>query len=145
MTIGAGTVCKMEQLHLAIKAGAKMIVAPNVDEEIIRATKAAGLISVAGAFTPTEMLCAHKYGADLIKIFPSSGMSLKVIREIAQPLNHLNFLCFGGVKPEDVKPLTEVGVVGFGVGGGILDKEALKTGDYERIRTLAKEYVSAVE
>ena len=74
-----------------------------MDEEIITATKAAGLISMPGCATPSEMTKAYKLGADLIKLFPACMINLKVIKEIRVPLNHLPLVCFGGVTAENIE------------------------------------------
>ena len=138
MHVGAGTVVTMEQFELAKQAGAEIIVSPTMEEDIITATKSAGLISMPGCATPSEMSRAYKLGADLIKLFPSSIVNMKVIKEIRVPLNHLPLVCFGGVSAENVEEVLATGVVGVGMASSILDKEALKNKDYAKITTLAK-------
>ena len=139
MHVGAGTVITMEQFELAKAAGAEIIVSPTMEEDVITATKAAGLISMPGCATPSEMTRAYKLGADLIKLFPSSMVDLKVIKEIRVPLNHLPLVCFGGVSAENIQEVLATGVVGVGVASAVLDKQALANKDYEKITALAKE------
>lgn len=67
--VGAGTVMTESQRKLAAAAGAEYIISPNVNVEIIRATKAAGLLSIPGAFTPSEIVTAYEAGADFVKLF----------------------------------------------------------------------------
>ena len=141
MHVGAGTVITMEQFCLAEKAGAEIIVSPTMEEDIITATKKAGLISMPGCTTPSEMTKAYKLGADLIKLFPASMVNLKVIKEICVPLNHLPLVCFGGVSAENIKEVLETGVVGVGMASSILDKQALKDKDYAKITALAKSVI----
>ena len=136
--VGAGTVLTPEQFELAKNAGAEIIVSPTMEEEIITATKEAGLISMPGCTIPSEMTKAYKLGADLIKLFPASIVNLKVIKEIRVPLNHLPLVCFGGVSAENIKEVLATGVVGVGMASSILDKEALKNKDYAKITALAK-------
>lgn len=138
MHVGAGTVITMEQFELARKAGAEIIVSPTMEEDVIAATKEAGLISMPGCTTPSEMTKAYKLGADLIKLFPASMVNLKVIKEIRVPLNHLPLVCFGGVSAENIEEVLTTGVVGVGMASSILDKQALKDKDYAKITTLAK-------
>lgn len=138
MHVGAGTVITMEQFELAKAAGAEIIVSPTMEEDIITATKAAGLISMPGCATPSEMTKAYKLGADLIKLFPASVVNLKVIKEIRVPLNHLPLVCFGGVSAENVGEVLATGVVGVGIASSVLDKQALKDKDYAKITALAK-------
>ena len=138
MHVGAGTVITMEQFELAKAAGAEIIVSPTMEEDVINATKAAGLISMPGCATPSEMTKAYKLGADLIKLFPSSVVNLKVVKEIRVPLNHLPLVCFGGVSAENIQEVLATGVVGVGMASSILDKQALKDKDYAKITALAK-------
>ena len=139
MHVGAGTVITIEQFELAKDAGAEIIVSPTLEEDVITATKAAGLISMPGCATPSEMTKAYKLGADLIKLFPSSMVNMKVIKEIRVPLNHLPLVCFGGVSAENIQEVLATGVVGVGVASAVLDKQALADKDYGKITALAKE------
>lgn len=138
MHVGAGTVITMEQFEMARDAGAEVIVSPTMEEDIIAATKAAGLVSMPGCATPSEMTKAYKLGADLIKLFPASVVGLKTIKEIRVPLNHLPLVCFGGVSAENIQEVLATGVVGVGMASSILDKQALKDKDYGKITALAK-------
>jgi len=128
----------MEQFELAKQAGAEIIVSPTMEEDVIAATKAAGLISMPGCTTPSEMTKAYKLGADLIKLFPASMVNLKTIKEIRVPLNHLPLVCFGGVTAENIKEVLDTGVVGVGMASSVLNKQALEDRDYEKITQLAK-------
>lgn len=136
--VGAGTVITMEQFELAKEVGAEIIVSPTLEEDVILATKAAGLISMPGCVTPSEMTRAYKLGADLVKLFPASVVTLKTIKEISVPLNHIPMVCFGGVTIENIKEVLATGVVGVGMATTILNKEALVSKDYAKITELAK-------
>ena len=138
MHVGAGTVITMEQFEIAKEAGAEIIVSPTMEEDVILATKKAGLISMPGCATPSEMTKAYKLGADLVKLFPASVVTLKTIKEISVPLNHIPLVCFGGVTVENIKEVLATGVVGVGMATTILNKEALANKDYAKITELAK-------
>lgn len=138
MHVGAGTVITMEQFELAKKAGAEIIVSPTLEEDVVIATKEAGLVSMPGCATPSEITKAYKLGADLIKLFPSSVITLKTIKEISVPLNHIPLVCFGGVNAENINEVLSTGVVGVGMGGAVLDKKALEDKDYSKITELSK-------
>lgn len=138
MHVGAGTVITMEQFEIAKEAGAEIIVSPTMEEDIIIATKEAGLISMPGCATPSEMTKAYKLGADLIKLFPASVAGLKMVKEIRVPLNHLPLVCFGGVSTDNIKEVLATGVIGVGMASSILDNEALANKDYAKITALAK-------
>ncbi|RJQ04800.1 MAG: hypothetical protein C4551_10330, partial [Bacillota bacterium] len=68
---GAGTVTSSEQVRAAARAGAAFIVSPSLVSEVVRATREAGLYSIPGAFSPSEVLGARLAGGDLIKVFPA--------------------------------------------------------------------------
>ncbi|RYF88930.1 MAG: bifunctional 4-hydroxy-2-oxoglutarate aldolase/2-dehydro-3-deoxy-phosphogluconate aldolase, partial [Chitinophagaceae bacterium] len=87
MLVGAGTVLDAAAAAEVIEAGAQFIIAPSVDIETIRLTKQKGIISIPGAYTPTEIVTAYKAGADLIKVFPAS--TPQYIRELKAPLSHI--------------------------------------------------------
>ena len=84
------------------------------------------------------MTKAYKLGADLIKLFPASTLTLKTIKEIRVPLNHLPLVCFGGVTVENITEVLATGVVGVGMATAVLNKEALANKDYAKITELAK-------
>ena len=142
MHVGAGTVITMEQFEIAKEAGAEIIVSPTLEEDVIVATKKAGLISMPGCATPSEMTRAYKLGADLIKMFPASMVNLKTVKEIIVPLNHLPLVCFGGVSAENIKEVLATGVIGVGMASSILNKEALANKDYAKITELARAVTS---
>lgn len=144
MHVGAGTVLTMEQFELAREAGAEIIVSPTLEEDVVVATKKAGLISMPGCATPSEITRAYKLGADLIKLFPTSVLTLKAIKEISVPLNHIPLVCFGGVTAENVCEVLASGVRGVGMAGAILDKESLATKNYEKITEKAKAVTSQI-
>lgn len=144
MHVGAGTVITMEQFEIAKEAGAEIIVSPTLEEDVIITTKEAGLISMPGCATPSEMTKAYKLGADLIKLFPASMVSMKTIKEISVPLNHIPMVCFGGVTKDNIADVLATGIVGVGMGGAVLDKEAVANKDYARITEMAKAVTSKI-
>ena len=81
-------------------------------------------------------------GADLVKLFPASVVTLKTIKEISVPLSHIPLVCFGGVTAENIKEVLGAGVVGVGMGGAVLEKNALANKDYELITTKAQAVTS---
>ena len=145
MHVGAGTVITVEQFELAKNAGAEIIVSPTLEEDVVKLTKQAGLISMPGCATPTEMSRAYKLGSDLIKLFPSSVMNLQAIKEIRVPLCHIPLVCFGGVSVENISEVLSLGVVGVGMASSILNKQALQEKDYKKITELALRVTKKIE
>lgn len=145
MYIGAGTVLTDRQVELTKNAGGMFIISPNTDESVIKATRQAKMVSIPGAMTPTEAVCAHDAGADFVKLFPASSMGPGYVRAIKAPLAHIKLLAVGGIDENNMAEYLRAGVCGFGVGSNIIKKPLVDAGDYEGIARLAKKYISALE
>ena len=145
MQIGAGTVLSEKQVALTAAAGGKYIISPNGNPSVIRATKAAGLISIPAAYTPTEIEAAYECGADFVKLFPVTALGPSYVKAVRGPLNHIPLLAVGGVDLSNLADYAKAGVSGFGIGGNIIDKKMLEAGDYAAITKLAEQYVSTVK
>lgn len=141
MAFGAGTVTTLEMLELAKNAGAQFIVSPDTNEEVIRATVAAGMVSMPGALTPTEIVTAHRCGADFVKLFPAGTQGTAYFKAVTAPLNHIRLLAVGGVNEKNIADFLAAGAVGAGVGGNLVNKTWIKNGEFEKITALAKEFV----
>ena len=141
--IGAGTVVNLTQLELAVKAGARFILAPDVNEEIIRATKAAGLVSIPGAMTPSECGAAMRAGADFVKLFPAGNLGSGYLKAIKAPLSDVPVLCVGGINEENIPEFLKVGAAGFGIGSNLVSAKLAESGDFEEITRRAKAFVAA--
>lgn len=142
---GAGTVVTQEQLTMAFEAGAKYIISPNMDAEIIRRTKEMGLVSLPGALTPSEIVEAHKAGADFVKVFPVGNLGPAYIKAIKAPLSHIRLMAVGGVNEKNASDFMKAGASGLGVGGNLVNKEWIASGEWDKITALAAEYVKAVQ
>lgn len=118
--IGAGTVLTVTDVAEVAEAGGRLIVSPNCDPDVIRATKARGLASWPGVMTPTECFAALKAGADGLKIFPASLIGpdgLKAIRAVLP--KGCQVYAVGGAGPENFAQWVKAGASGFGIGTAI--------------------------
>ena len=145
MLVGAGTVVTDEQLQMAIEAGAKYIITPNTNPELIRKVKAAGLCSFPGALTPTEIEIAYRAGADAVKVFPAGNLGPSYIKAVKAPLSHIPLMAVGGVNEKNTADFLKAGCCGVGVGGNLVNMNWVKAGEWDKITDLAKEYRKAVE
>ena len=143
--VGAGTVMTEPQRKLAAAAGAEYIISPNANVEIIRATKAAGLLSIPGAFTPSEIVTAYEAGADFVKLFPADCIDLHYIKAIRAPINHVPLLAVGGVTPENLGAYLKAGMAGAGIGSVLVKKEDVAADDFDAIAARAARYVAVAE
>lgn len=115
--IGAGTVLTVRDVAEVAEAGGRLIVSPNMDAEVIRATKTAGMASWPGVMTPTECFAALAAGADGLKIFPASLIGpdgLKAIRAVLPKACQV--YAVGGAGPENFAQWVKAGATGFGIG-----------------------------
>lgn len=142
--VGAGTVMTLAQLNMARDAGAEYIISPNADRRIIEATRAAGLVSLPGAFTPTEIAAAHEWGADMVKVFPAGALGPGYIKAVLAPLRHIPLMAVGGVNEKNAADFIAAGAAGLGVGGNLVNGEWIRARQFERITALARQYVEAV-
>ena len=144
MLVGAGTVTSIELVRLAADAGASYIISPDVDEAVIHETKRLGLVSIPGAYTPTEAKQAYNAGADFVKLFPCVGDAPAYIKALCGPLNHIPFLAVGGVNADNAADFLKAGAVGIGVGGSLVNKKWLDDGLYSKITEEAMLFVANI-
>lgn len=145
LLVGAGTVLTTDQVRLAFDAGAKYIISPNVDVEVIKLTKELGMASIPGAMTPSEIAYADKLGADIIKIFPAGYLGLKYVKDVRAPLSHVKLLAAGGINEQTIRSFIDAGYSGFGISGRLTDKSIIATGNFEEFTNRAKDFVKATE
>ncbi len=141
MAFGAGTVTTVEMVEMAKEAGAKFIISPDTNKDVIKATNECNLVSIPGALTPTEIAQAHLYGADFVKVFPVSNMGVSYIKNVTAPLSHVRMLAVGGVDGSNVKDYFAAGAVGAGVAGCLFKKEWVKNGEWDRITEATKVFI----
>ena len=145
MLAGAGTVVNPELVDIACDAGALYIVSPNINIDVIKRTRELDLVSVPGAFTPSECMIAHEAGADFIKLFPAGEIGPGYLKSIKAPLSHLHFVVTGGINEKNIPDFLKAGAAGFGVGGNIVNKDWIDAGEFGKITDLAKKYVQAAK
>lgn len=145
MFIGAGTVLYKKQVELVRQAGGRFIVTPNTDKLVIDQSKECGLVSVVGAFTPTEIVTANNLGANFVKFFPASNLGTDYIKAVTAPLSHIKLLAVGGIKETEIGGYIKAGAYGFGIGSNIIDKKCLANCDWNGITELARKYVGEIE
>ena len=98
MYIGAGTVTTCELVECAAKAGARFVISPDVNEDVIRRTVELDMVSIPGAMTPTEIMTAHRAGADFVKLFPAGELGIAYVKAVRAPISHVKLLAVGGIK-----------------------------------------------
>tara|TARA_Y200000002_G_scaffold100979_1_gene81895 strand:- start:1340 stop:1975 length:636 start_codon:yes stop_codon:yes gene_type:complete len=120
MLVGAGTVMRATDADAVCDVGARIIVSPNTDPEVIRASVDRGAISLPGAATPSEVFVALKAGAHGVKAFPAEMLTPSVIkswRSVLPP--EVPVVAVGGINTDNARAYWHAGVSGFGLGGAL--------------------------
>ena len=139
--IGAGTVLTADDVSRLADIGAQMVVSPDCSEEVITASKSAGLLSYPGCFTATECFTALRCGADGLKIFPASLMGPKGLSALRAVLpSEAALYAVGGVGPDNFADWRSAGITGFGLGTNLylpgIDSQTLS----QRAEMIVKAY-----
>lgn len=134
LNIGAGTVCDVMELELALSAGAQFIVTPIINEDVIKLCVKRNIPVFPGAYTPTEVYKAWKLGANLIKIFPAATLGVKYITELRGPLNKIKSLPTGGVSLDNCTDFLSAGAAGVGVGSELFNNSLIEKKDWEALK-----------
>lgn len=140
MMFGAGTVLSREQVKAAADAGAKYIISPNTDPDVIRYTKELGLVSIPGAMTPSEIMTAHNLGADIVKLFPAGSLGLRYIKDILAPINHVKLCATGGVTEDNWGDYLALGFTSAGISSRLCDKKCIAEGNFAEITRRARAF-----
>ncbi|OYR67928.1 2-dehydro-3-deoxyphosphogluconate aldolase [Halorubrum ezzemoulense] len=142
--VGVGTVLDAETARAAQLAGAEFVVTPTVNREVIRTANRYGTPIAAGAYTPTEAIEAFEAGADFVKVFPAKTGGPAHVAALGGPLSQVPLVPTGGVTADDAGAYVEAGAAAVGVGGAIVDHDAIEAGAYDRIAANARAVVEAV-
>jgi 2-dehydro-3-deoxyphosphogluconate aldolase/(4S)-4-hydroxy-2-oxoglutarate aldolase len=145
ISLGAGTVVDAEGAEAAIAAGAEFIVTPALLLEVIQVCVDRSVIIFPGAVTPTEILVAHRAGAEMVKVFPAGRLGPDYIKSLKGPFPGIRLMPTGGIGLGDFMDFLEAGADAVGIGGDLFSREWLENGDWSAIEQTAQAYVSAVE
>ncbi|MDJ1433609.1 bifunctional 4-hydroxy-2-oxoglutarate aldolase/2-dehydro-3-deoxy-phosphogluconate aldolase [Halostagnicola sp. A-GB9-2] len=143
--IGAGTVLDAPTAQSVIDAGAKFVLAPDVNIDVITTCNRHGVVSVPGVMTPTEAVTAVEAGADILKMFPATTVGPGHISALQGPLGDLPIVPTGGVSTDNVADFFDAGALAVGAGSAIVDYDAIEAGDMDQVRETAEEFVEAVD
>ena len=126
MLVGAGTIVNLEQCKLAVECGAKFIVSPGFDEEVVAWCVENGIAVCPGCVTPTEIMAAKKLGLNCVKFFPANVYGgLKAIKALSAPFPQVKFIPTGGVDRSNIDEFLAFDKIAA-IGGSFFVKEALE-------------------
>jgi 2-dehydro-3-deoxyphosphogluconate aldolase / (4S)-4-hydroxy-2-oxoglutarate aldolase len=142
--LGAGTVTDADTARAVIDAGARYVVSPVFRREVIAACHERDVAAAPGCFTPTEILDAFDFGADVIKVFPATALGPQFIKDVRAPLPHVPLMPTGGVSLDNAGDRIRAGVVAVGVGSALLDAQAIEEGRFDVLTNNARRIVASV-
>jgi Entner-Doudoroff aldolase len=140
--VGAGTVMDAETVAAVADAGARFVVSPNVDAEVIAATLRAGLAPLPGALTATEVAAAVAAGAEIVKLFPAGPMGPGYLRALRGPFERVRFVPTGGIAHDAAGEWIAAGAVAVGLGSDLVGARPADA-DLARIEARARVAVEA--
>jgi 2-dehydro-3-deoxyphosphogluconate aldolase/(4S)-4-hydroxy-2-oxoglutarate aldolase len=145
LRIGAGTVLNLAMAKEAAAAGAEYILSPNLNEEVIYYALEHGIDVWPGTMTPTEIVRAYEAGAPAVKVFPMGSLGVNYLKEIRAPLNHIPMIATGGVDLHNIHDFLNAGAIAVGLGGNLVDKKLVQSGDYAALELRARAFVDKVK
>jgi 2-dehydro-3-deoxyphosphogluconate aldolase/(4S)-4-hydroxy-2-oxoglutarate aldolase len=141
--VGAGTVMDSETARAAILAGAQYVVSPYLNVEMVKLCNRYRIPAMPGAMTIKEVVEAMEAGADIVKVFPGELFGPGFIKAVKGPIPYAKMMPTGGVSLDNVAEWIKAGAVAVGVGGKLTG--GAKTGDYDSITRIAKEFIAKIK
>ncbi len=145
IVVGAGTVLTSDEAAQAVQAGARFLVSPVVDETVIDAAKTLGVAMMPGTHTPTEMLRAHRAGAQLQKLFPAPGIGAPYVKACLGPMPFLRIVPTSGVNETNAATYLQAGAFAVGFVAPLFDPDDVAAGRFDRIEQRARTLLEAVQ
>lgn len=144
LTVGAGTVLTVDDAKQAMAAGAQFLVSPVTDPQVISFCRQHDLVAIPGTYTPTEMMTAHKAGADLVKLFPGPANGPAFLRALHGPLPFLRIFPTSGVTEDNCTEWLAAGAFGLGFVGSLFEPSDMAHRRFDQIEARARRMVTKV-
>jgi 2-dehydro-3-deoxyphosphogluconate aldolase/(4S)-4-hydroxy-2-oxoglutarate aldolase len=145
LIVGTGTVMDAKQAQLSVEAGARFLVSPVVDENVIFAANELGVASMPGTHTPTEMLRAHRAGAQMCKLFPSPSGGPDWVRSVLGPMPYLNIVPTNGVDEHNAADWIKAGSFAVGFVAPLFVASDIAEQRWDAIEQRARRCIAAVQ
>jgi 2-dehydro-3-deoxyphosphogluconate aldolase/(4S)-4-hydroxy-2-oxoglutarate aldolase len=142
--IGIGTVLDGATAEKGILAGAQLVVSPSLHKDVLDTCIQHHVVGCPGTFTPTEIVQAQRWGADLIKVFPASVVGPGFIRAVLAPLPWAKLVPTGGVDVNNAPEFIRAGAFCVGVGGALVSAKAIAAGRFDLLTSAARDLIAAV-
>ncbi len=143
--IGLGSVRNMTEAIHAQRCGAQFVVTPTLQLDVVRACRAANVPVMPGAYTPTEIVTAWDSGASFVKVFPARSLGPSYIKDVLAPMPYLKLMPTGGIDVENMSTYFKHGAAAVGVGGNLIDAQAVAAGNWDQVSSVASRYAQAAK
>jgi 2-dehydro-3-deoxyphosphogluconate aldolase/(4S)-4-hydroxy-2-oxoglutarate aldolase len=143
--LGAGTVLGYEHAVQAIERGARFLVSPVIDLDMLAIGNEIGVTTMAGALTPTEAWQAYGAGSDFVKLFPLAGLGPQYIRAMRGPLDMIRYVPTNGVTVENVQEWLDAGASAVGIGSALVSDADVASGDISAIGDRVKRIMDSLK
>ena len=143
--LGMGTLTKPDQAVSAKAAGANFLVSPICEDALVKSMVESGLLTMAGALTPTEVFKAYSMGVDIVKVFPGSLGGPTYIKALKGPFPYIPMMPTGGVNAANAAEWFAAGVVAVGAGSELCPPQLAKDGKFSEISQKAAEFVRIIQ
>ncbi len=143
--LGMGTLTDPQQAVSPGAAGAHFLVSPICEPELVKAMVASGQLTMAGAFTPTEVMQAYRLGADVVNVFPGSLGGPAYIKALKGPFPYIPMMPTGGVSAANAKDWFAAGVVAVGTGSELCPPALAREGKFDEISRKVAEFVATIQ
>lgn len=144
VVLGAGTILDGPAAAVCIEAGAQYVVSPIFKQEVQDVCNEAGVPTIPGGATPSEIERAWEAGASLVKVFPASVYGPRFIRDVSAPFPEIKLAAFAGIPVEEVADYLRAGAVAIGVASGLVGRDLGPSSIWDAITGNARAYVSAI-
>jgi len=145
VVVGAGTVMSVDDARAAVGAGARFLVSPIVDEEVIAEAGRLGVAAMPGTYSPTEMVRAHRAGAQLQKLFPVTAGGPDHVRSVLGPLPFLRIVPTNGVSLANAADYLAAGAYAVGFVRALFDPADMAARRYDAIEARARAMAAATK
>jgi 2-dehydro-3-deoxyphosphogluconate aldolase / (4S)-4-hydroxy-2-oxoglutarate aldolase len=144
IVLGMGTLTNIEQSVSAKAAGANFLVSPICEPALVKSMLASGLLTMAGALTPTEVFQAYSLGTDVVKIFPGSLGGPAYVKALKGPFPYIPMMPTGGVSAVNAADWFKAGVVAVGAGTELCPPDLARAGKFDEITQKAADFVTVI-
>jgi len=136
--VGAGTAITIDRVQSAVSAGAKFLLTPSCDSDVVLYCEANNISLIPGVMTPTDVSFCYKHGFKTLKLFPAGDLPKGYVKSLKGPLDDTEYMAVGGVNKDNIADFFADGFIGVGLGSAILPKKYVEENRWDD----GSEYVS---